>query len=107
MSDPTGGLLPYRVFYSGRVLDELKALIARATDRGLERPVVDALRTIDYRLRFYPQFGQPLRDLTLEPTQIWVATVPPLVVQYALDEDRRTVSVGYPFMPLPGTGLDP
>jgi hypothetical protein len=107
MSDPTGVPLPYRVSYSGRVRDELQALIDRAKDRGLARQVLDALKEIDYRLRVYPQIGEPLRNLTLRPAQLWIATVPPLVVHYVLDEDRRSVSVGYPIVPLAGSGLEP
>jgi hypothetical protein len=95
------------VSYSGRVRDELQELIDRAKDRGLARQVLDALKEIDYRLRVYPQFGEPLRNLTLRPVQLWIASVPPLVVPYVLDQDRRTVSVGYPIVPLAGSGLEP
>lgn len=99
--------VPYRVSYSGRVRDELKDLIARAKARGLAKQVLAAVKGIDERLRIYPQFGQPLRDLKLEPAQVWIGVVEPLVVHYVLDEARRVVMVAVPFLPLPGSGLEP
>jgi hypothetical protein len=69
--------------------------------------VLAALKEIDRRLHIYPQFGDPLRDLKLEPTKIWVGTVRPLVVRYILDEERRLVLVGEPILPMPHCGLDP
>jgi hypothetical protein len=72
----------------------------------MERPLLDALQRIDYRLRVYPQFGQPLRDLSFAPAQIWIATVPPLVVRYVLHEELRLVMVVEPFVPLRGSGLE-
>jgi len=71
----------------------------------LEIPLAAAIQALDHRLRVYPQFGQPLRDLTVEPAQLWIATVPPLVVKYLLDEERRLVMVVQPITPLPGSGL--
>ena len=105
MSEPPSPPVPYRVVYSGRVRNELRALIARARARGLAPQVLAAVRAIDERLRLYPQFGQPLRDLVLEPAQVWVGVVPPLVVQYTLDEQRRLVMVVVPLTALPDSGL--
>jgi hypothetical protein len=73
----------------------------------LDRQVAAAVRVIHERLRIYPQFGEPILDLKLEPARAWVATVPPLVVRYFLDEERRLVIVVAPFAPLPGSGLEP
>ena len=97
--------VPYRVSYSERVRNELRALIIKAQDRGLGRQVLDAAKEMDRRLRIYPQFGQPLKDLTLESGQVWIGVVAPLVVRYALYEDRRIVMVAAPTMPLPHLGL--
>ena len=83
----------------------MRALVARARDRGLGSHVLAAVREPDRRLRVYPQFGQPLRDLRLEPAQVWIAVVPPLTVQYVLDEERRSVFVVTPIVPLPESGL--
>jgi hypothetical protein len=87
------------------VRDELKALVARARGLGLGPQVRAAVREIDRRLHVYPQFGQPLRDLTVEPARLWIGVVPPLVVQYVLDEERRLVMVVLPLTPLPESGL--
>lgn len=107
MSEPSDSPRPYRVAYSGRVRDALEALIIRATERGLSWQVLDALNKFDYRLRIYPQFGEPLQNLAAEPAQVWIGTVPPLVVHYILDESRRSVTIVRPFSTLPGSGLDP
>jgi hypothetical protein len=104
-SETPSGPQPYRVAYSGLVRDELRALISRAAARGRGPEVLAAARLIEERLRIYPQFGQPLRDLILEPLQMWIGTVPPLVVQYTLDEEHRLVMVTVPILPLPGSGL--
>jgi hypothetical protein len=105
VSDTTDAPAPYRVVYSERVKNELKLLAARARERGLIVPFRAALLAMDQRLRLYPQFGQPLRDLVLEPAQLWIGVIPPLVVQYSLDEERRLVMVYLPIVPLPGSGL--
>jgi hypothetical protein len=105
MSDEGPAPAPYQVSYSGRVRDELEKLITRARALGRAGEVLRALKAIDYRLHVYPQFGQPLRDLNLEPARVWVACVPPLTVQYVLDEDRRAVAVVAPITPLPKSGL--
>ena len=82
-----------------------KALIARAQQVGLAREMFAAVKVIDYRLRIYPQFGEPLRDLASEPGQEWIACVAPLVVRYILFEERRLVCLVVPFLSLPGSGL--
>jgi hypothetical protein len=82
-------------------------LAARAKERGLGQQVRDALRAIDKQLRIYPQYGEPLQDLKIESAQIRIATFPPLVVRYALFEERRLVIVAIPIQPLPNSGLDP
>jgi hypothetical protein len=98
---------PYRVVYAERVRGELVDLIGRARSRGLAQQVLDALKAIDRRLRIYPQFGQPLRDLRLERAQVWIGVIPPLVVEYVIDDERRCIMVVVPFRPLPSAGLEP
>jgi hypothetical protein len=93
------------VVYSERARESLRELVARARKRGLGRQVLDAAKEIDRRLRLYPQFGEPLMDLTQEARQLWVGTVEPLVVHYAIYEERRLVMVAVPLLPLPGAGL--
>jgi hypothetical protein len=104
MADPTIGFTPYEVSYSGRVLDEINDLISRARLHGNHEPLLEAARTIAYRLRVYPQFGEPYRDSAIESAQEWVGFVPPLVVRYILYEERRFVSVVYPIKPLSRSG---
>ena len=99
MSDLNEAPEPYRVSYSGRVRD------ARAHRKGLWSEFAAALAAIDHRLHIYPQFGQPLRDLSIKPAQLWIATVAPLVIKYLLDEERRLVLVAKPIVALPGSGL--
>ena len=105
MTEQSASPVPYRVAYSQWVRNELRSLIARAKDRGLAPQVLVALKTLDYRLRIYPQFGQPLRDLELKPAQLWIGVIPPLVARYSLDEERRLVLVFLPLVPLPKSGL--
>jgi hypothetical protein len=104
MADPPGGFTPYDISYSGRVRDELAALIARANAHGRGETPVAALRVMDDRLRVYPQFGQPLRDAAVESAQEWVGVIEPLVVRYIIYEERRLVCIVKPITPLPRSG---
>jgi hypothetical protein len=97
---------PYDVSYSRMVRESLRALIIRAKGTRAEHPLRLAVTVLEHRLRIYPQFGQPLYDLSVEPAQVWVGVVPPLVVHYLLDEETRQVIVGRPFMLLPNSGID-
>jgi hypothetical protein len=101
----TDGAQPYRVVYSEVVREALRDLLILARDRGVSEPFLQAVRDIDHRLRWYPQFGDPVIDLKHEAGQIWIGTVPPLVVRYAIFEERRLVFVSIPLMPLPGSGV--
>ena len=65
---------------------ELRRLAARAKSAAIGDQFMAAVKEFDRRLRIYPQFGQLLRDLKLEPSQFWIGVVPPLVVRY-LDSD--------------------
>lgn len=82
------------MFYAGRVRERLLALADAARDRGDIDQFIAALREFDRRLRVYPQFGDPLSDLTSEPGQIRIGIIQPLSMRYAVLEDRREVSVG-------------
>jgi hypothetical protein len=104
-SETPSGPQPCRVTYSGLVRDELRALILRAAARGRGSEFLAAARLIEERLRIYPQFGEPLRDLVLEPLRLWIGVVPPLVVQYTLDEENRVVMVSVPIRPLSDSEL--
>jgi hypothetical protein len=82
------------VFYAGRVRERLLALADVTRDRGDDDEFIAALREFDRRLRVYPQFGDPLSDLTNDPGQIRIGIIQPLSMRYAVFEERREVSVG-------------
>jgi hypothetical protein len=105
VSEPVPSPVPYKVIYSGRVLDEAKQLLAKAAASGFGRQALDAIKQIDARLRIYPQFGEPLRDLTIVGETLWAGTVPPLVVQYIIDAERHLVFVVRPLKTLPDSGF--
>jgi hypothetical protein len=105
MTEP---LLPapdlYTVSYSQFVRDGLLDLLARARTAGRGKEFVEAARQINARLKIYPQFGEPLFDLPHTSGQIWLGSIGPLAIRYALYENRRLVMVAVPFMSLGGFG---
>lgn len=106
MSDTPSSPPPrYRVICSAHVRQELIALMAKAKGVGLYQEVVDAMTVIGERFEVYPHFGQPLINTVHPDGTIWVVTVPPLVVHYAIYEERREVWVTTPIVPLPNSGL--
>jgi hypothetical protein len=96
----------YQVHPSGRVSRELKALIQRAASAGFGEQVIQALKTVHRMLSVYPQFGEPLRDLKMAGETVYVATIPPLYVEYVIDEPSRAVFIGVPFKVLPNVGYE-
>lgn len=96
---------PYHVSYSGRVRDALVALLARAGAAGHGAAALAAVQQIDYRLKVYPQFGEPLRDLNMPGETDWIGTVDPLVVEYIIDEPHHAVFVIVPIKAIPGCGF--
>jgi hypothetical protein len=103
----------YRISYSERVLEELVQLMRRNPDRT--NVIRSAFREINRRLRIYPQFGQPIQNLNVEPTQHWIAAYPPLIVYYVLleNDEEQAAATGFhgevmivrPFKPIPRTGI--
>jgi hypothetical protein len=85
--------VPYRVVYSERVRQRLLALADTARERGDGEAFLAALREFDRRLGLYPQFGEPLIDLTQEPGQVWLGFVRPLAMRYGVFDERRVVPV--------------
>jgi hypothetical protein len=83
----------------------LLELAARARAAGQGQAFVAAVKELDRLLHLYPQFGEPLTDLALEAGQVWNGTVPPLVVRYAIYEERRLVVVGREPVLLPNSGI--
>ena len=93
MSADASEPVPYRVVYSERVRQRLLGLADVARDRGDGEEFVGALKEFDRRLCLYPQFGEPLIDLTQEPGQVWLGTVRPLTMRYSVLDERRVVMV--------------
>jgi hypothetical protein len=63
VSEPNGGVPPYRVVYSGRCRETARQLLERATAHGRFAEIAQAIRDIDARLRWIPlDFGEPLQD---------------------------------------------
>jgi hypothetical protein len=85
--------VPYRVVYSERVRQRLLALADLARERGDGESFVAAVKEFHRRLCLYPQFGEPLIDLTQESGQVWLGVVRPLALPYGVFDGRRVVLV--------------
>jgi hypothetical protein len=85
--------VPYRVVYSERVRQRLLVLADVARERGDGEAFVAAVKEIHRRLCLYPQFGEPLFDLTQEAGQVWLGIVRPLSMRYGVLDARRVVMV--------------
>ncbi len=94
MSEPTSKPTPYKVAYSEAVRSEARRLIAVAATPEEARRIIAAFRSIDHRLRIFPQFGEPLLDLKHETGRMWIGVIDPVVIRYAVFEERRLVMVG-------------
>jgi hypothetical protein len=84
----------YQVSYAERVQKRLRALAAEATRRGDGPQFTAALKEFHRLLCLYPQFGDPIIDLTGEQGQIYTGIIRPLAMRYGVYEDRRLVMVG-------------
>jgi hypothetical protein len=86
-------LVPYQVVYSQRVQQRLLALADLARERGDGEAYLAAVKEFHRRLCLYPQFGEPLIDLTQELGQVWLSIVRPLAMRYGVFDERRVVMV--------------
>jgi hypothetical protein len=93
--------VPYQVVYSARVRQHLLELADKAAQRGDGEAFLAALKEFHRRLSVYPQFGDPLVDLTNEPGQVRIGIIRPLCMRYGIYEDRRLVMVAAPPVLLP------
>jgi len=82
VSTAAPGSTPYRVVYSERVRQRLLGMADMARERGDGEAFLAALKEFHRRLCVYPQFGEPLLDLTQESGQVWIGTVRPLAMRY-------------------------
>ena len=85
--------VPYRVVYSEQVRQRLLALADTARERGDGETFLAALKEFHRRLCLYPQFGEPLIELTQEVGQVWLGIVRPLAMRYGVFDERRVVMV--------------
>jgi hypothetical protein len=85
--------VPYRVVYSERVRQRLLTLADVARQRGDGEAFLAAFKEFHRRLCLYPQFGDPLANLTQESGQVWIGIVRPLAMRYGVFDDRRVVMV--------------
>src|SRR5438132_1462208 len=93
VSTAASGPTPYRVVYSERVRQRLLALADVARERGDGEAFLAALKELHRRLCLYPQFGEPLVDLTQESGQVWIGIIRPLAMRYAVFDDLLVVLV--------------
>jgi hypothetical protein len=106
VSQPSGGVPPYRVVYSGLCRDETRHLLARAAATSRFAEVASTVRGIDRQLHWIPlDFGEPLQDYIHLGIKEHIGVVAPLVVKYGVDDARRVVYVALPFGVLPKSGL--
>jgi hypothetical protein len=96
VSEPKDAPLPYQVVYSEQVKAALREQASQAAAVGKRPAIIAAVKELDRLLHLYPQFGEPLMDLMLEDGRLWHGTVGPLVVRYAIYEERRLVMVAVP-----------
>ena len=87
-SDPP---VPYTVDYSSFVLQHFRRLAQEASARGDGPAFVAALREFHRRLELFPQFGDPIMDLSTEEGQIRLGIIRPLAMRYGVCEARRLV----------------
>ncbi len=93
-SQKNGEPARYEVIVSKQVGSVIKQLHQQAAQRGEGQQFLTALRTIHHRLHEEPQaFGEPLFHLPALKLLIYQAIVAPLVVHYALHQERPLVIV--------------
>lgn len=93
----------YDVQFSQHVLEHVRELVHRNPEHSAE--LIASLREFTQRLRVYPQFGEPIWDLSVTGSTVWIGVVAPLVLHYVLDELHRRVIVVRRPQPLPRTGI--
>jgi hypothetical protein len=91
MSEDVVEPVRYRVSVSSWVREHLIQLAEQARVRGDGLAFVAALREFHRQLEIYPQFGDPLSDLSQEDGQIRLGIIPPLAMRYGVLESHRVV----------------
>jgi len=73
--------VPYKVEYSSLVLRQLRLPAQEASARGDGPALAAALREFHRRLELFPQFGDPIMDLTIDEGQIRLGIIRPLALR--------------------------
>jgi len=106
VSQPSQGVPPFHGAYSGSCREATRQLLARTNAKGRLAEIALVVQDIHTRLQWIPlDFGDPLRDFVNLGIQARIATVPPLVVKFGVDETRQIVYVNLPFDLLSRSGL--
>ena len=93
-SEGNGQFVFYRIDISGKVRQEIKALIREAAEQGLEEQAWTALQIILQRLHADPwQFGELTRRRKHLRLQEHIGFVNPLRVHFAIHEELPFVVV--------------
>jgi hypothetical protein len=94
MSDPGNGSRRYAVHLSGAVAETLRRVHRRATRQGQGKTVTNALRRIVQSLEIDPfRVGEPVYLLPGLRMQVRTTITRPLVVDFAVCEDRPLVCI--------------
>lgn len=83
--------VPYQVVYSDAVKQRLRELSEVAIARGDGPEFLAALKAFVARLPVYPQFGDPIFDLTEKEGQIRLGIIRPLAMRYGVVEETRQI----------------
>ncbi len=82
----------WEVHFSGEIARALRRLQRRAARQGRGRDALAALREIYDKLQHQPMhFGEPLYHLPAMRLQVRTASVKPLLVHFAVSEERPIV----------------
>jgi hypothetical protein len=85
---------PFRVTYSGTVLDALKLLLSDAAAAGVLRRVSRALIEIEGRLELHPRtWGDPIRRVANANMTRFVRVHEELAIEYAVHDTEPLVWV--------------
>jgi hypothetical protein len=85
---------PYQVVVSADVRQRIRELHAQATARGDGPAFLAAVKKFMATLAVYPQFGDPIIDLTQGEGHIRVGIIRPISMRYGVHEGRRIVFCG-------------
>jgi hypothetical protein len=94
MADPDNGTPRYQVHCSGAINQAIRAVHRLASRQGRGRAVTNAFRQIVHNLSIDPfQVGEPAYHLPSLRMQVRTTIVRPLVVDFAICEDRPLVFI--------------